>query len=211
MEEIRRSLHVDDILSGGETVQQARERKEAAVTILEDATFSLHKWASNESELEDKPELPTGDEDQTAAKIQLGVAPTESKILGMPWNKRDDTLSVQMTQEENCVPTKRETLRHLAKVYDPLGLASPLTLVGKIIYRDICDAKFPWDTELDGALKSRWLSWKRMPPDMITVPRPIAPHQEQIRDIQLHGFGDASNQGVCAVVYALAKQDSGSS
>ncbi len=57
----------------------------------------------------------------------------------------------------------------------------------------------------------RWLSWKRMPPDMITVPRPIAPHQEQIRDIQLHGFGDASNQGVCAVVYALAKQDSGSS
>ncbi len=171
MEEIRRSLHVDDILSGGETVQQAQERKEVAVTILEDATFSLHKWASNESELEDKPELPTGDENQTAAKMQLGVAPTESKILGMPWNKRDDTLSVQMTQEENCVPTKRETLRHLAKVYDPSGLASPLTLVGKIIYRDICDAKLPWDTELDGALKSRWLSWKRMLPDLITVPQ----------------------------------------
>ncbi|CAB4031399.1 Pro-Pol poly [Paramuricea clavata] len=28
-------------------------------------------------------------------------------------------------------------------------------------------------------------------------------------DIQLHGFGDSSNQGVSAVVYALAKQDSG--
>jgi hypothetical protein len=55
VEEIRRSFHVDDILSGGETVQQAQERKQAAVTILDDTRFSLHKWASNESDLEDEP------------------------------------------------------------------------------------------------------------------------------------------------------------
>ena len=44
---------------------------------------------------------------------------------------------------------------------------------------------------------------------MVTVPRPIAPYREPITDIHLHGFGDASKQGVCASVYALTKQDSG--
>ena len=170
VKELRRSLYVDDILSGGETVQKARERKGAATTILEDATFSLHKWASNENSLEDKPDLPTSDEDQTAAKMQLGVASTESNILvfGMPWNKKDNTLSVLMTQDVDGVPTKREILRYLAKIYDPVGLASPLTLLRKIIYREICDVKPSWDAELVAVMKTPWLLWKRKLQDVIS-------------------------------------------
>ena len=80
-------------------------------------------------------------EDQTAAKQQLGVTPQECKILGLSWNKIDDTLSVQFPKEKIKTPTKRETLRKLAKIYDPLGLAAPITLQGKLIYRDICDTK----------------------------------------------------------------------
>ena len=64
------------------------------------------------------------------------------------------TLSVQMANNASKEPTKRETLRQLAKIYDPLGIASPITLQGKIIYRDICDAKLPWDFELNGTLTS---------------------------------------------------------
>ena len=140
VEEIRRSLYVDDLLSGGETVEQASQRKEAATAILEDATFKLHKWASNENALEDKSDSNIDHKEQTAAKMNLGVAPHESKILGLPWNKRDGTLSVQMANNASKEPTKRETLRQLAKFYDPLGIASPITLQRKIIYRDICDA-----------------------------------------------------------------------
>jgi len=49
-----------------------------------------------------------------------------------------------MTFFQNDTPTtKREVLRTLAKVYNPLRLATRLTLQGKLIYREICDQKLP--------------------------------------------------------------------
>ena len=39
--------------------------------------------------------------------------------------------------------------------------------------------------------------------------RTIAPFREAINSIQLHSFGDASSKGVCAAVYAVVNQESG--
>ena len=49
VEEIRKSLYVDDILSGGATVQEAQTKKSKAKEIFQDARFNLHKWHSNTS------------------------------------------------------------------------------------------------------------------------------------------------------------------
>jgi hypothetical protein len=46
---------------------------------------------------------------------------------------------------EKMVFTKRGVLTKLAKIYDPLGFISPLTLTGKLIYRAACDTKNAWD------------------------------------------------------------------
>ena len=119
------------------------------------------------------------------------------------------TLSVLFPKEECKKTTKREILSKLAKIYDPLGLASPITLQGKLIYREICDVKLPWDATLEGSLRRRWSSWEESIPSCMTVPRPIAPHRERIKEIHLHAFGDASGQGVSAAVYGVSKQDSG--
>lgn len=78
------------------------------------------------------------------AKQQLGSQQNESKVLGLPWDKEMDTLTVNFPKSETAT-SKREVLRNLAKVYDPLGLATPLTLQGKLIYREICNLKVPWD------------------------------------------------------------------
>ncbi len=79
---LKRSLYVDDIISGGNTVEEARQRKSEATDILGDATFSLHKWASNLSELDGDGDQKRDRGEQTAAKQELGVKPTETKILG---------------------------------------------------------------------------------------------------------------------------------
>ena len=39
--------------------------------------------------------------------------------------------------------------------------------------------------------------------------RSISLYQEEIDEIQLHGFGDASDREVCAAVYAVVKQAPG--
>ena len=39
--ELRKSLYVDDLISGGTTVEEAKELKERAIEIFEDATFTF--------------------------------------------------------------------------------------------------------------------------------------------------------------------------
>ena len=70
---------------------------------------------------------------QSYAKEQLRVKPGETKMLGLPWNKIKDTIVVTF-QEASPEVSKREMLQFLVSVYDPLGLASPLSLVGKVLY-----------------------------------------------------------------------------
>ncbi|KAK3755571.1 hypothetical protein QZH41_005950 [Actinostola sp. cb2023] len=106
--------------------------------------------------------------------------------------------------------TKRGILGKVARIYDPLGLTSPVTLGGKLLYRDACDVKLAWDAELPTEVSSKWSKWEESLPDKITVPRSIATHQEEIEEVELHAFGDASGKGVCAAaVYAVIKQPTG--
>ena len=82
-----------------------------------------------------------------AAKNISTVKSEECGLLGRKWNKDADTIAVSFPQETSA-PTKRGILGKIAKVYDPLGLASPLTLEGKLLYRDACQQKKAWDAEL---------------------------------------------------------------
>ena len=115
-------------------------------------------------------------------KQQLGAQPNESKVLGLAWDKRLDTLAVTFLQNDTP-STKREVLRSLAKVYDPLGLATPLTLQGKLIYREICDQKLPWDTELTIQLAEKVKNWEQTLPTSVTVPQAVIENREPMLDL----------------------------
>ena len=138
--ELRRSLYVDDLLTGGRTTSQAQQRKIGSIQILEDATFKLHKWNSNVSHLEGESCGPVGSsEEQTFAKQHLNANSSEPRMLGLKWNKQRDTLAAVIPTEA-APPTKRGILAKLAKIYDPLGLIAPVTLSEKQIYRDVCES-----------------------------------------------------------------------
>lgn len=105
--------------------------------------------------------------------------------------------------------TKRGILTKLAKIYDPLGLVSPETLSGKLIYRAVCDKKKAWDAELPRDLAKAWIKWENGLPQSFDVPRSLALHREDIEYIELHSFGDACANGVAACVYGIIRQASG--
>lgn len=114
VEKIERRLYVNDLLTGGQTIQEAMEVKVAATEIFNKASFQLHKWNSNEKEVE-------------TSEQQLGIETGECSPLGLQWNKQNDTIGVTFP-EEVAQPTKRGILGKVAKIYDPLGLVSPITL-----------------------------------------------------------------------------------
>lgn len=87
-----------------------------------------------------------------------------------------------------------------------LGLISAVTIAGKIIFRDICDAHVTWDEELPEGLKERWFRWVRSLPEKFEIPRSILKANKEITTIDLHVFADASLNGVATVVYAIIDQ-----
>lgn len=45
--EIERELYVDDLISGGGIIQEAKQKKATVTEMFRQATFHLHKWHSN--------------------------------------------------------------------------------------------------------------------------------------------------------------------
>ena len=89
-------------MTGGETVEITAEKKVITTEVFKDASFTIHKWHSNAPELEAISGSPC-EEELTYAKQQLGGAkPSEGKLLGLPWDRDQDMISVilQITQTE---------------------------------------------------------------------------------------------------------------
>lgn len=97
----------------------------------------------------------------------------------------------------------------MARIYNPLGLASPISLGGKLLYCNGCDAKLNWDARLPSKLMQSWIRWEEQLPKQLTVPRSLAAYQEDIQYFELHAFGYASSKGVATAVYAVVVQESG--
>jgi len=205
--EIEKSLYVDDLINGGPTVEAAKQVKETSTEVFAQGGFTLHKWHSNAAELDALSANQISETQETYAKQQLGV-PQRGKgtLLGVLWDKEKNTIKVKFPTEHIQL-TKRNLLTKLAKVYDPLGFASPTTLSGKLLYRKTCELKIAWDAELPEELVKQLSRWEESLPPSIAVPRPLT--AERITNIDLHCFREASGRGVSAALYAVVTQSSG--
>ena len=96
--------------------------------------------------------------------------------------------------------TKRAVLSVISKVFDPLGLISPVTMRAKILFQDIWRLGLSWDETLPTDLLFQFQkgvqdinvlnSWQ--------VPRCYFPDLswKKLSNIELHAFGDASEKRV---------------
>ena len=119
----------------------------------------------------------------------------------MNWDKQRDTFRVEIPTEGQHL-TKRNTLKTLARIYDPLGFTSPVLLIGKILFCNFYDLKIPWDKEIPQEIENKWVKWVNGLNIKIEIPRSIS-IRETITDIDIHLFSDASINGVCTVEYAV--------
>ena len=132
----------------------------------------------------------------------------EHKVLGSNWNLDKDTLVLKLDKVvefgRNLEPTKRNVLRIAAKLFDPLGLISPVTVVVRMLLQNLCANKSEWDniiSESDKKLIQDWLKDLEKV-QRVVIRRYYFPEEtRRVRTASLHGFGDASKGAYCAVVY----------
>ena len=159
---LRENTYVDNLMQTGQGSEEMKRFKTEATQVLEEVRFPVHKWESNLQELESD-----------------GMA-NPSKILGLSWDKQNDTIEVTIPQqvEEEHV-TKKTILSHLGSIYDPLGILSPTTVEGKRIYREACDEKNGWNGEISDPLKKQWTKWTKQ---LKSVTSAKKHHEERNKD-----------------------------
>ena len=130
-------MYVDDSVTWGESLQEVEKIKSDSIELFEKGGFKLHKWHSNEPNLETNNR--NSEKELNFAKEHLGTKTNkETKILGLNWDKQRDTFRVEIPTESQRL-TKRNILKSLASICDPF--ISPVLLIGKILFRNLCDLR----------------------------------------------------------------------
>ena len=166
-----------------------------AIAILGEGGFNLRKWSSNDKQIESKlPESLLNNEEHT-------------RILGMNWSLEDDTLSLgQVNEPRKEDITRKVILKQLLKHWDPLGLASAVTMPGQAFMSQLIAKGYKWDQVLDKEDISRW---NEIYAEVVEVTKnlkiPRYHEFDKERPVSLHVYCDAAQVGWGAAVGYLAQ------
>ena len=126
------------------------------------AGLNLRKWKTSDPVLAkefEEEKIITASQDvspteETYAKETLGSEEghDSTKVLGISWNIGSDDFTFDFRKfiniDEDVKVTKRTILSIIAKLFDPLGLVSPVIVGLKILFQELCTLKLGWDDEV---------------------------------------------------------------
>lgn len=193
--------YVDDYFDAADTPEQAIELITNVIKAQKDAGFKLTKFISNDQSVTNA--LP---EEDRAKAGEDGMV----RVLGLSWHLPTDCLTVKFDlsilkklKNSTEVPSKREVLKAMMSIFDPLGIVQPVTIRLKIIFQDLWRRKVNWDDKIPEDLHKKWIIWLQDTTKMnaVTIPRYYFPQIEAFSVAELHTFCDASDKGYAAVVY----------
>ena len=107
--------------------------------------------------------------------------------------------------------TKRDVLRVSSKIYDPLGLITPVTIRAKIFLQELWELKYAWDEPLPEPLIAKWFE---LSADLETAIQtevqrryfPLTPSWPS--NAVMHIFVDASTKAYGTVAYVTSDSHS---
>lgn len=137
----------------------------------------------------------------------FGEESNNLKVLGLWWDPQEDLLFYQINASRignhlidgSIIPTKREVLRILMMLFDPLGLLTHFVVHGKIIIREIWLTNVDWDQKIKEDQFQKWQKWTHALHNIseVRIPR----WYNMSGYLELHVFVDASQQATAAVAY----------
>ncbi|XP_035218433.1 uncharacterized protein LOC118191709 [Stegodyphus dumicola] len=190
---------MDDLLSGSSTDSDAISLCKEITNILQTHGFHLRKWNSNSNAF-----LAEFQEHCSTTDTNLEIIPNDkesTKVLGLFWNSSTDTFIFKPALALTSPLTKRHILSQSARIFDPLGLISPCTVVMKIFYQKLWLTKGDWDSPIPQSLAEDLFKFQKSfnAVEHFTVPRGVTLISSDT--FELHGFCDASTLAYAAAIY----------
>ncbi|XP_065095799.1 uncharacterized protein LOC135717600 [Ochlerotatus camptorhynchus] len=205
---IHRRHYVDDMLTSVDTEEEAIKLANDVRYIHQQGGFLMRNWVSNSTKVLEA----LGENTQPEKSMEMSADPAMEKVLGMWWSTTKDVFRYKLCTERNKDlltgikhPTKRDMLRTLMAIYDPLGLIAHYLMFLKILLQEVWRAKTAWDEEIGEKELEKWHTWLRTLPELelVEIPRCYYQADSSINEarIELHTFVDASELGYAAVSY----------
>jgi len=186
------------VLFGEDEVSVVLEIQNQLTSLLKLGGFHLRKWASNYEEL--LLNIPYQDRLNSD-----GISFQEDsyiKALGLYWNPCRDCFYFNLQLAQDDEPTKRSVLSLISRIFDPLGLISPVVISAKIMIQELWLLKVDWDSLLPAEFLNRWNRYRESLTSLRAISIPRWTNQSKTNcGVELHGFADASNRAYAAVVY----------
>ncbi|XP_055589164.1 uncharacterized protein LOC129741453 [Uranotaenia lowii] len=207
--------YVDDFLKSVDTTKEAVELTKQVQFVHARGGFEIRNFASNSSEVLNR----LGESNELLQKdlnFEPGLSTEEKpeRVLGMVWKPQTDVFTFNTTMQTELMhhlmsrtpPTKRQVLKIIMSVFDPLGLIAHYTVHGRILMQEIWKYGSDWDEQIPSELQASWFRWsdKLKELEEIIIPRCMFKNttSESLKTLQLHTFVDASEAAYSCVVYA---------
>ncbi|XP_062704418.1 uncharacterized protein LOC134286764 [Aedes albopictus] len=205
---LEEDIYIDDYIGGAASVAEAIAQREQLSALMAKGGFPIRKWCSNRSEvLAGIPENLLG----TSLSVTFELSPEERiKTLGITWEPRADQLRFLFNIEEGEGDwTKRSILSAIARLFDPLGIISPIVVTAKIIMQELSLLKTGWDAPVPEQLEQKWKEFYRQLSKLAEFSIPRFAFVAKYVDVQLHCFGDASDRAYGACIYVRSADQQG--
>ncbi|XP_049294164.1 uncharacterized protein LOC125769473 [Anopheles funestus] len=202
---LKSNFYVDDFIGGADSIESARRLRVELNELLSRGGFELRKWTSN------RLEVLTGlTADQIGTQSALQFIPDETvKTLGVSWEPEHDVLSFESAIDtDTASPTKRSILSNIARMFDPLGLISPIVVRAKIMMQELWLQKAGWDDLVPDSICKKWENIQQDWPLIsgFKIDRyALLPGSK----LQLHTFCDASEAAYGACIYVRCESEQG--
>ncbi|XP_055632521.1 uncharacterized protein LOC129772999 [Toxorhynchites rutilus septentrionalis] len=213
---IVKNHYVDDYLDSFMTVEEAVEVVKEVILVHEKGGFEIRKFRSNSTQLLWEIGEITADEPKDLILEREGIS---ESVLGMKWLPKEDRFvytvnlreDLRAIVDETHIPSKREVLKVVMSLFDPLGLISHLLVHGKVIIQGTWALGIGWDEPINCDLYQKWRQWVNLFPklDKLSIPRCFfSLFPDTFEYLQIHTFVDASDTAYsCAIYFRLVHKN----
>lgn len=198
---IKNGFYVDDLLHGGDTVEECQQQIAKIVACMEKGKMPLTKWTSNvPATLQD-----IDPSNQLNSYVDLSKADASTKTLGLVFHPQEDAYAPMTPELGPVTYTKRGLLSMSASIYDPIGWLLPLVMMLRIFLQTLWVNKYDWDDEIEPQLKQKFENCFTHMRSLNKIRIPRWTGGFKATKLELIGFADASKLGYAAVIYSRVK------